>query len=133
MSSLSALALGRHQVAADPLQIGSSETRAMRADALVVGRRVDQKRLERREEQPRRVADARHLLGLGADGAPQFGEHEVAAGHVVAAQQAALELRDQHRPRLRLEVPEIFPQPFDGLPVARHRLPPVWATTLMFY
>src|SRR4029077_2255822 len=28
---------------------------------------------------------------------------------------------NQECPRFRLEIPEIFPQPFDGLPVARHR------------
>jgi len=68
-----------------------------------------------------RIADARHRLGLGADGAPQFLQHEVVAGIFVAAQQSALEFLNEHRVRLRLETPEIFPQPFYGLPAAYHR------------
>jgi hypothetical protein len=38
-----------------------------------------------------------------------------------AAQRAALKRLGKHRPRLRLERPEIFPQPFDGLAIARRR------------
>ena len=115
------LGLGRNQVAADPAPDRLERKPRDAPDALVVGGSVDQERLERHEEQARRVADARHALRLGADGAPQLVEHQFAAGHIVAAQLGALELCNQHRPRFRLEVPEIFPQPFDGLPVARHR------------
>ena len=115
------LGFGRHQIAADPAPDRLERQPRDAADALVVGGRVDQERLERHEEQARRVADARHALRLDADGAPQFLQHQFAAGHVVAAQLGALELCDQQRPRFRLEVAEIFPQPVDGLPVARHR------------
>ena len=86
------LGFGRHQIAADPLPDRLERDPRDAADALVVGGAVEQKRLERREKQARRIADARHRLRLGADGAPQFVEHEFVAGIVVAAQQAALEL-----------------------------------------
>lgn len=51
---------------------------------------------------------------------PQFLEDQVAADGLLAAQQIALELRNEHGARLRLERPEIIAQPFDGVPVARH-------------
>ncbi|MGA9010742.1 MAG: hypothetical protein WB495_28600 [Xanthobacteraceae bacterium] len=86
----------------------------------MVGAAVDQKRLERREEHARRVADARHLLGVGPDGAAEFLQDQIIAGALLATQQIALELLDEHRPRLRRERPEILPQPFDGLSIARH-------------
>ncbi len=115
------LGLGRNQIAADPAPDRLERKPRDATNTLVVGGSVDQEWLERHEEQVRRVADARHALRLGADGAPQFVEHQLAASHIVAAQLGALELCNQHRPRFRLEVSEIFPQPFDGLPVARHR------------
>ncbi len=115
------LGFGRNEVAADPAPDRLERKPRDAADALMVGGRVDQEWLERHEEQARRVADAWHALRLGTDGAPQLVEHQFAAGHVVAAQLGAFELCDQHSACFRLEVPEIFPQPFDGLPVARHR------------
>ena len=116
------LGFGRHQIAADPTPDRLERKPRDAPDALVVGGSVDQERLERHEEQARRVADARHALRLDANGTPQLLQHQLAAGHVVAAQLGALELCDQQCPRFRLEIPEIFPQPFDGLPVvARHR------------
>ncbi len=127
------LGFGRDQIAADPAPDRLERKPRDAPDPLVVGGSVDQERLERHEEQARRVADARHALRLGADGAPQFLQHQLAAGHVVAAQLGALELCDQHCPRFRLEIPEIFPQPFDGLPVARHHTRLWRATPLMFY
>ncbi len=84
------------------------------------GASIDQERLERGEKQPRRVADPRYRLGIGADGTAQFLEHYFVAGALSAPQQAALKLLDKHRTRRRLERPEIFPQSFDGLTIARH-------------
>jgi len=113
------LDFGPHQIAADPGPDRLERSPRDAADPPVVGRSVDQERLERLEEQARRIADARRLLRLGPDRAPQLLQHQLATGHVVAAQLGALELRDQHGAGFQLKTPEIFPQPFDGLPVAR--------------
>ena len=110
---------GGHQIAGEPgpdrLERHARDAR----EAPVVGDIVDQKRLERREEQPLDVADARRLLPRGPDRAAQFLQHQFVAG-ALAAQHAALELGDEHRARLGFEGAQIIPQPFDGLPVARH-------------
>ena len=60
----------------------------MRPRCIVIGRVVDQERLERPEEQARRSADALELLVAAllvigiAQLAPQFLEHEVATGNL---------------------------------------------------
>ncbi len=87
--------LGGHEIAAEPGPDRLERYAAEAADALVIGGGVDQERLERRKEQTRRVADARHPLAVGADGVPQFLEHELIARGVFPAQQVALELLDQ--------------------------------------
>ena len=89
----------------------------------MIGTAVDEKRLERCEEHPCRIADTRHRLRFGADGVPQLLQHKRATGRIFSAQEATLELRDQHRPCLRLERPQIFSQSLDGLPVGRHCTP----------
>ena len=74
---------------------------------LAIGGIVDEERLERREEHAGCVADARDRLLGGTDRAPQFLQHEIVAGNLLAPQQTALKLCDKHRPCLRLEGPEI--------------------------
>jgi hypothetical protein len=46
----------------------------------------------------------------------QLLQHDVAAGNFVAAQQGALELRDQQSARLRRELPEIEAKTIERLP-----------------
>ncbi|MFZ0774927.1 MAG: hypothetical protein WAM74_00370, partial [Xanthobacteraceae bacterium] len=111
---------GRHEIATDPGPDRFERDARDTADALMFGASIDQELLERGEKQPRRVADPRYRLGIGADGAAQFLQHYFVAGTLSAAQQAALKLLDKHRTRRRLERPEIFPQLFDGLTIARH-------------
>ncbi len=74
------------KVAADPSPDRLKRDARDAADALVVGAAVDQKRLERREEHARRIADARHLLGLGPDGAAEFLQDQIIAGALLATQ-----------------------------------------------
>jgi hypothetical protein len=112
--------LRRHQVAADPFPDRFKRDAREPADALVVGPLVDEEGLERREEQPRGVADAGHGLPGGADSPAQFLQHEFVASGFVTTEHAALQLGHQHCARLGLEREQIVPQPFDGLAVAGH-------------
>ncbi len=80
---------------------------------LVIGNVIDQERLERIEEQPRMIPDASRLRVALAHAAPQFGEDELGAGHVLAAQHAAFELCDQQSACTGIQVPKKFPQAFD--------------------
>src|SRR5208282_2206948 len=119
---------GGNKIASDPGPDRFERYARDAADPPVIGAGVDQKRLERSEEQARRITDTRHRLGVGADRTSQFLQHKFvagAAGAVVAAQQIALKLLDKHRSRRRLKRPEIFPQLLDGLTIARHRRTPV--------
>ena len=77
---------------------------------LVIGNVVNDEGLDRPEEQPGVVADTPRLRLALAHAAAQLGEDEFGAGHVVAAQHAALELRDQQSTRTGLQSPEKFPQ-----------------------
>ena len=61
---------------------------------------VDQERFERLEEQAREIAGP-FGAGIVAGVAPQFLQHEFRARHVLAAQQAALELGHQQSPGVR--------------------------------
>ena len=69
----------------------------------------------RRAELPMRGAPSRCSRTMLA----QFLQNEIGAG-VVAAQQAAFEFADQQRTRLRRELAQVLPQPFDRVG-ARHR------------
>ena len=73
----------------------------------MVGRGIDQKRLERSKEQARGVAEARGRLAIRADGEAELLKDEVVTGAVVAAQHATLELMDEHSPRRRRQRAEI--------------------------
>ena len=75
---------------------------------------LDEKRLERTKQQPRRIVGARPrlvvFLGAAHDLA-QLLEHEGGDGGVLAALDGALELPHQQRLRLGRELGEIVPQP----------------------
>ncbi|MGB6468517.1 MAG: hypothetical protein WBF27_20340 [Xanthobacteraceae bacterium] len=77
---------GCHEIATDPGPDRFKRDPRDAADPLVFGASVDQKRLERGEEQSRRIADPRHRPGVGADGAAQFLKHYFVAGAHSAAQ-----------------------------------------------
>ena len=102
------LCLGGYEVSADPVPDRLKRYACYAPDALVVGPSVDQERFKRREEQSRRVSNAGGGLGLGTDGAAQFLKHQFIPAALVAAQEAALELLDKQRPRLRPQLPEII-------------------------
>ena len=80
------LGLGRNQIAPDPFPDRFERHARNPPGALVIGGIVDEERLDRREEQPGGVADARHRLACDANGAAQFLQDEVAAGRLFAAQ-----------------------------------------------
>ena len=61
------------------------------------------------------------LVHGGAGDVRQEALEEHVQGCRFAAQEVALQLLDEHRPRLRRKRPKIFLQPFDGLSIARHR------------
>jgi hypothetical protein len=81
---------------------------------------VDHERLKRLEKKTGAMTDPRAALALLARDAAQFLQDEIGAGILVAAQQAAFELADQQRARLRRELAQELPQPFDRVG-ARHR------------
>ena len=103
----------RRAVAGQPLpdrrQRGAADLR--RPDREIA---VDQKRLERTEQQPRRIVGARKRLVVLVFGAAhdlaQLLEHEGRNHRVFAALQRALELPHQQRLRLRRKLREILPQ-----------------------
>ena len=74
------LRLFGHQRIADPkphrLERGARDPAAM----LVIGTVVDQERLDRLEEQPRRIAEALRLGCAVAQAAPQLGQDQFGAG-----------------------------------------------------
>src|SRR6516162_4793151 len=73
---------------------------------------VDQKRLERSEQQPRLILGARRRLLFGSPRQlAQLLEHESGHGGVFAALDSALELPHQQRLRLRRELREIVLHP----------------------
>jgi len=118
---LLAVALGlRRRNDVDPLPERVERGARDAAAVLVVGRVIDQKRFEGLEKQARGIADARRALAELAHGAAQLGQHQFRAGHVVAAQQSALEFGDQQRAGGRRKRQQIFPQPFDGQPLGEH-------------
>jgi hypothetical protein len=94
------------QVATDP---GPDwpEGRARNATSVLVGRGpIDQERLERTEKQPLGIADAGRMLARLAHRAAHLLQNEVPPGYLSAAQQCALELRDQQSARLRRKLPK---------------------------
>jgi hypothetical protein len=115
------LHLGGNEIAANPAPDRLERDAGNASDTSVVGPAIDQERFERHKEHSRGIADAGNLLGIGTDGAAQFLEDQVIAVVRIAAQKVALEFLDEQRPGLRRKRPKIFPQPFDGLPIARHK------------
>ncbi len=85
----------RHQVAADPgpdrVEAGARDTAAMLALRCI----VDDERLDRGEEQPLRIADARKPLPFPPGRLAQRLENERGAGRALAAQVRALKLRGE--------------------------------------
>ena len=82
------LGFGRHQIATDPLPDRIERHARETSDAFVIGGIVGEERLERREKQASRVADARHLLPGTTDRAAQFLQHQIVGGDLLAAQAA---------------------------------------------
>ena len=103
-----------HQIAADPLPNWLERNAGDPTQALMIGRTVGQKRLQRHEEASCGIADPRHRLRAAPDHLPQLLEHQFAAGNVLITQQGQLELRDQHRSGCRRQGLQVFPQPYDG-------------------
>jgi hypothetical protein len=69
---------------------------------------VEQERLDRAEEEPGGIVDARRLLSGLARCASDLLKNEIAAGNLIAAQQGAFELRDEQSARRRRKLPEKF-------------------------
>lgn len=69
---------------------------------------VDQKRIERTEEQAGVMVDALERLTAMAHAVAQFAQHQIAAGNLFVAHQAALERTNQHRVRLRRQLAQIL-------------------------
>ena len=95
-----------HQGAADPgpqrFQRPARDTAAM----LVVGCIVNQERLDRLEEQPRRVGEPQRLAVAVPEAAPQLGQDHLGPGRIVAAQRGLFEFGNELRSRAGLHVPE---------------------------
>ncbi len=103
-----------HQRIADPKPQRLERRARDPAAMLVIGAIVDQERLDRLEEQPRRIAEARGLGLAFAQASPQLGQNHFGPGRARAVQQPALELGNQQRPRSGLQLPEIGSQLFGG-------------------
>ena len=101
-------------------QIGSSDTRAMRPMRLWSARPS----IKKGSSGAKNMRAASPMRGTGCASARIARRNSWSTRSLplllVAAQEIALELLDEHRPRLRRKRPKIFAQPFDGLTIARH-------------
>ena len=96
--------LAQHQIAADPLPDRIEGSPRDTPDMLAPRRIVDEKRLDRREKQPLRIADTRQLAALAPRRSAQLLQNGRCPGRRFPAQQSALELGSQQRARLRLQL-----------------------------
>jgi hypothetical protein len=89
------LGLGGYQIAPDPRPERLERDARDAPGTLVIGRIVDDERLDRRKEQPRNLAHARcgRWWRSRRDGAAQFLENELVAGRHFAGQDAGVRVR----------------------------------------
>jgi hypothetical protein len=101
--------IDRQQIAADPGPQGLQRLARDSTRMIVVGARINQKRFERLEEQPRAMADARRALALLAHDGAQFLQDQIGAGGIVTGQKRAFELSNQQGARPRREFAQVLP------------------------